>query len=161
MPPQAVTRVSEYRNQGFLFALAQEGNRVRLAVPPELSTWLTERVTAYPCEAPERLQWLAGYVAEAGALPLYAGWTETIGLRPDGEVVSWSTEGEYPGTRPVEDQGWLLTALVKGVNRYPELRLLLPERPPNARDCWHLCHPFFAEGKVTCSECYGLGWLES
>jgi hypothetical protein len=61
---------------------------MRLAVSPELSPWIKERVDAYSCESPEQLRWLAVYAVEAGALPLYAGWFETIGLRPDGEIVS-------------------------------------------------------------------------
>lgn len=72
---------------------------MRLAVTRELAAWLADRIAAYPAESPPQLKWLAEFAAQAGALPLYLGWFETIGLRPDGEVVSWSTEGEYPGTK--------------------------------------------------------------
>ena len=58
-------------------------------------------------------------------MPLYFGWTETIGIRPNGEIVRWSTEGDYNGTRLVENQSWMLTALVAGADRYPELGSLL------------------------------------
>jgi hypothetical protein len=111
---------------------AKEDFNLRLAMSPGLSAWLAERIAAYPAESAPQLRWLAEYAARAGALPLYPGWVETIGLRPDGEVVSWSTEGEYPGTKPVEDRYLWLTSLVFAAKRYPELRSLLPERTANA-----------------------------
>ena len=128
---------------------------------PEQSAWLADRIAAYSAESPPQLRWLAEFAAQAGALPLYPGWFETIGLRPDGEVVSWSTEGDYPGTKPVEDRYLGLTSLVDAAKRHPELRPLLPLRPPGARDCRHLAHPLFAEGKVFCPECCALGWVEA
>jgi hypothetical protein len=118
-------------------------------------------VGAFSSEAPEQLRWEAPYVAEAAALPLYLGWTETIGIRADGEIIRWSTEGDYPGVQPVEDRYLWLTALVDGSRRYPELRALLPTRPAGAVDCRHLTIPLFAEGKVFCPECYGLGWVRA
>jgi hypothetical protein len=138
-----------------------EGVSVRLAVTLELSAWLANRIAAYAAESPPQLRWLAENAAQAGALPLYAGWVETIGLRPDGELVRWSTEGEYLGTKSVEDRYVWLTALVDAAKRYPELRPLLPARPPGARDCRHLSHPLFAAGKVFCAECCALGWVEA
>jgi hypothetical protein len=130
-----------------------------LVVSPELSVWLAERVAAYSAEASAPLRWLAASVAEFGALPLYVGWFDVIGLRPDGEFVCWSREGDYPGTRPVEDRYLWLTSLVDAARRYPELRALLPARPVGARDCPHLAHPYFAQGKVFCPDCCGLGWI--
>jgi len=132
---------------------------VRVAVSSELSTFIAARVAGYPAEAPERLQWASPFVAEFAALPLYLGWTETIGIRPDGDLVRWSTEGDYAGVRPVEDRMWLLPALVDGARRYPELAILLPERPPGAVDCQCRNHPLLAPGQVLCGECGGVGWL--
>jgi hypothetical protein len=126
-----------------------------------LSGWIAARIAGFPTEAPEQLRWQAPYVAKAVALPLYLGWTETIGIRADGEIVCWSTEGEYPGVRPVEDRYFWLSSLVSGSRRYPELRVLLPKRPVKAVDCRHLAHPLFAEGKVSCPECCGLGWVDA
>ena len=134
---------------------------MRLTISPEMSAWLVERIVAFSAESPPQLRWLAESAASAGALPMYQEWFETIGLCPDGEVVSWSTEGDYSGTKPVEDRYVWLTSLVDAAKRYPELRSLLPERPPDARDCQHLAHPLFAEGKVFCPECCALGWVEA
>lgn len=134
---------------------------MRMALSSELSAWIASRVASYPAEQPEQLHWLTASVKEAGAFPLYVGWVDVIGLRPDGEIVQWNTEGDYPGTQAVEDRYLWLTSLVDAVNRHPELRPLLPKRPPGARDCQHLAHPLFSEGKVFCPECCGLGWIES
>ena len=105
------------------------------------------------------MRWQSAYVARFAALPLYTGWTETIGIRLDAEVVRWSTEGEYPGVRAVEDRYLWLSALVNGSRRYEPLRALLPRRPAGAVDCPHLGHPMFDEGKLFCPECCGLGWI--
>jgi hypothetical protein len=131
----------------------------RLPVSPEVAARIAARIAEYPADAPEKSQWLAPYVAQHGALPLYAGWTETIGIRPDGELIRWSTEDDFDGTRPVEDRSWVLTALVAGANGYPELRPLLPVRGPDAVDCACRAIPLCVSGTVICGECGGLGWL--
>jgi hypothetical protein len=66
----------------------------------------------------------------------------------------------YSGVRPVEDRYFWLSSLVDGSRRYQPLKFLLPQRPANAVDCRHLAHPIFAEGKVFCPECCGLGWVD-
>jgi hypothetical protein len=132
---------------------------MRLAVPEELSLFIAAGVAGFSVEAPEQLLWESSYVADISALPLYVGWTETIGIRSDGEIVSWSTEGDYLGVRPVEDRILVLIALVTGVQRYPELRALLPERPSDATDCPCRNHALLASGSVLCGQCGGIGWL--
>lgn len=132
---------------------------VRLLMPAGLSDWVTDRVAAFPSEAPETLRWQAPHVAENAALPLYVGWFETIAIRPDGQIIRWSTEGEYVGGRPVEDRYVWLSALVDGSRRYAALSALLPPRPAEATDCICMSHPLFASGKILCSDCCGLGWV--
>jgi len=131
----------------------------RITVSPEVSAFIAARIAGYPSEAPERLRWESPFVAKFAALPLYLGWTETIGIRTNGEVVRWSTEVEYPDARPVEEAMWVLSALVVGAERYPKLRTLLPARPPDAVDCPCRNHPLLASGKVLCGHCGGVGWL--
>jgi hypothetical protein len=131
----------------------------QIAVPADLAAFLQARIACYPAEAPEVLQWATPFVSEFAALPLYFGWTETIALRPDGRLVCWSTEAEYAGMRALEDRDWVLPALVAGADRYPELRALLPERPPGAVDCPCLEHPLLASRQILCGRCGGLGWL--
>ncbi len=131
---------------------------MKLSVSPEMSAFIAARIVGYSAETPDQLKWQSPYVSQFSALPLYLGWMETIGIRADGELLFWSTEGEYAGTRPVEDRIWVLSALVAGAERYPELRALLPERPTNAVDCRCRKHPLLASGKVMCNECGGIGW---
>jgi hypothetical protein len=132
---------------------------LRIAVSAELSAFIATRVARFAVEAPERLRWQLPFVIQFSTIPLYLGWTETIGIRADGEVVSWSTEGEYSGVRSVDHRTWVVPALVAGLSWYPELRALLPERPMNASDCPCRQHPLLASGKFLCGACGGLGWL--
>jgi hypothetical protein len=131
----------------------------RVPVSAEIEAQIASRIGAFSAEAPEKLRWLVPYASQFGALPLYPGWTETIGIRPNGEVVRWSTEGEFVGARPVEDRSWVLAALVAGANRYAELRPLLPVRGPDAIDCPCRAIPICTSGQVGCVECGGLGWV--
>jgi hypothetical protein len=134
-----------------------------VAMSPEISAWVTDRISMFPREAPEQLRWLAPSVVEYAALPLYVGWWDTTGIRPDGAIVSWSTEDElsgYSGMRLVEDRYQWLSALVDGCRRYERLIALLPTRPAGAVECPYLAHALHAEGKVFCPKCCGLGWVE-
>jgi hypothetical protein len=132
---------------------------MRIRLPDAVAAFIASRIAGYAHEAPEGWRWHLPHVAEFGALPVYAGWTETIGLRPNGEMVRWSTEAEYQGIQLLEDPTWALIALVNGASRYAELRALLPTRGPAAVDCPCRKHPLFGSGKVVCPECAGLGWL--
>jgi len=133
----------------------------RVALSRELTAYVGARIAAFAEESPPTHLWLSRFVAQFGALPLSLGWFDTVGLKSDGEIIEWSTEDQYEGMRPVEDRYHWLSALVDGTRRYPELRAVLPNRPANAVDCRHLAHPLFAEGKVLCPECCGLGWVEA
>jgi hypothetical protein len=128
-------------------------------VPAEVSAYIAARIAAFADDTPDPLRWLAPYVAQFAALPLYVGWTETTGLRADGRVVRWSTEGEYTGVLDVEDPVWVRIGLVEGARRYPGLRALLPRREAGDPDCRCRAHEPFVSGRVICPECGGLGWL--
>jgi hypothetical protein len=134
---------------------------VRVAVSPEQSVWIAARVAKFSAEPPAQLRSEVPYVVEFGALPLDEGWFETIAIRPDGEIVSWSTMGDDAGAKSVDDRYVWLTSLVDGARRYETLRALLPSRPADAVDCWHLSHPLYSEGKVFCPQCCGLGWVQA
>jgi hypothetical protein len=131
----------------------------RLPASSEIATRIAARIAEFPARHPEKLEWLVPQVARHGALPLYVGWIETFGIRPDGELVRWSNDGEFEGTLPIEEPSWALLALVRGASRYPELRPLLPVRGPDAPDCRCRAIPMCASGEVGCAECGGLGWL--
>jgi hypothetical protein len=110
---------------------------------------------------PEELLWQEPHVRANGALPLYVGWTEIVGIRPDGELVRWSSE-DWPGAFELNDATWHKVALVLGARRYPVLQRLIPERPEGARDC-HLCQGsgrLPLQPEILC-QCGGIGWLDA
>lgn len=139
--------------------------RSRIDLPADLATFVEERITGFPEEAPETRRWLAPYVAEHNGLPLFLGWTATLALRPTGELIQWSTEDEWPGAREFDEATWVQLALVEGAKLYPELEPLVPERPADARACEH-CEgsgrpkglPEAGFENVIC-RCAGLGWV--
>jgi hypothetical protein len=135
---------------------------VRVAVTPKLSAFIAARIANYAAEATEPYhRWEATAVAEFAALPLVRHWSETFGLRANGEVVRWHTDLDdpYPGVRPVEERYDWLSALVEGSRRFPELEALLPVRPLGARNCVCVGHAGFAPGKALCPGCCGLRWV--
>jgi hypothetical protein len=134
---------------------------VRIILNDEMSAYIAFRIAEFPTESEERIRWQSCYVAEFSALPLYLGWFETIGIRPDGEFISWSTENEFAGVKAVEERTWMLSALIVGAKRYPELRRLLPQRGPDDLDCKCFQHPKFVSVEVLCGTCGGIGWLPS
>ena len=95
-----------------------------------------------------------------GALHIGGSMWADYYLRPSGEVVVVGEDYDHPDVDTAHaDRRNVLRALVWGSQRYPELRELLPARPPGAVDCRCRQYPIFAEGKVLCSECGALGWL--
>jgi hypothetical protein len=130
----------------------------RLELKAHDSDYISARIANFSDESPEQLRLHLLYVIEHVALPLYLGWTETIGLRPNGAVVRWSAEGDYSGVLPVESPSDVLMGLVQGAKRYPELAGLLPKRGNKDAACFCQTHPAFTDGKIICGECGGLGW---
>ena len=105
---------------------------------------------------------LRAHAERLSALPL--GWSMWAGyfLRANGEVVVVGEDENLPDVDTIHvGRGDLLRALVWGSERYPELRSLLPVREPGATDCACRAIPAFAEGKVLCPDCGGLGWLSA
>src|SRR5262245_27916611 len=107
----------------------------KVSLSAEVTAYLADRIAAFPKEANEQIRWQAPFVAEHSALPLYLGWTESIGIRADGLLVGWSHEGDFSGIKEVVDPIWLRIALVEGAKRYPVLKQFIPARPENARTC--------------------------
>ena len=131
----------------------------RTPVEPDERTFIQERIDRFAEEVPEELSWQVSYVREHRALPLYVGWTETAAIRSDGELVRWSTE-DWPGSFEPSDT-WEKVALVKGAERYPVLRRLIPARPADARDC-EMCKGtgrFPQQPEIVC-RCGGVGWVD-
>jgi hypothetical protein len=100
---------------------------------------------------------------EMQALPVYKDLGGTLGFNAEGTVLFLALDSEQ--VRPVIDHGWTIVAAVAASEKYPELRDILPERPPTAITC-AMC---LGAGKlvltpkltVGCATCWGLGWVES
>jgi hypothetical protein len=95
-----------------------------------------------------------------GALPLYLGWVEAIGLRADGELVRWVTQ-DWRGVPELNDATWVTLGLVSGAHQYPPLQRLLPTRPSSARIC-AACGgqaPVLLRARGVFCECGGTGWV--
>jgi hypothetical protein len=100
------------------------------------------------------------HAARQNSLPIGEDMWGDYYLRPNGDVVIVGEDLYQPDVDSVySDWKRVLPVLVWGSRRYPELQDVLPVRGPGAVDC--ACHsiPVFAEGKVLCPECDGLGWL--
>ena len=104
-------------------------------------------------------KWLHPVIRKHHFLPLYHGWTDTLGLRPNGTFVRWHQEAEGQPLAPLGDPFWQRFALCQGAKLYPELTVLIPDRPPGAIDC----EPCGGSGEIgvlptVICECGGVGW---
>jgi hypothetical protein len=123
--------------------------------------YINERIVSFANEAPADWKWQSEFVRQFRALPLFLGWTETLGIQPDGRLVRWSTEGEYVGVRPIERQVDVNLALIRGAQRHSRLEKLIPRAPADAILCAQ-CH---GSGRVAVSDeplicaCGGAGWV--
>ena len=110
---------------------------------------------------PEQLDPLRTHAARLSALPIGVDIWSDYYLRSDGQVVIVGEDLDNPDVGSVySDRLRVLSVLVWGSERYPELRELLPERQTSAIDCMCLQRPdLFEPGKLICSICGGVGWL--
>jgi hypothetical protein len=133
----------------------------RIQLDPSIAAYVAERIENYPNEAPHTPAGAAqcDFVRAYGALPLYVGWTESLGLRPDGELVRWSTDGEYEGVKPIESPVDCALAFLFGAERYAPLRMLTPPRPTEATECATCEGEGIIGAREFICECGGLGWL--
>ena len=105
------------------------------------------------------LAWLRRGVRQHGFLPLFLGWTEVLGIRPDGTLIRWRHEEAPSVVVDLVEPYWQRFARAQGASRYADLNTLLPQRSEGAADCdvcggtGHLTgHPH-----IVC-ECGGVGW---
>ena len=137
--------------------------------PPD---WLAEcvrtKMAAAIRERPESADWLR----EAGGISLFSTIGAEAYLRPDGsvwyyEAVDWVNDAEkYEWREGRGNDRWV--ALTLGSKRIPELRRLLPTRPPNAPDCprcggrGEILVSRQSNGEergIACPGCGRLGWI--
>jgi hypothetical protein len=93
-------------------------------------------------------------------LPLYRGWWSTLGIRPDGSFVRWDDEDDPEVIKPLAEPFLQRLALCQGAKKHPELRALLPARPPEAITCEHCNGLGDMPGLPTfVCPCGGCGWI--
>ena len=92
------------------------------------------------------------------ALPVYSDWSGSLAVTPDGEVLFYDSESGQ--VTPVTDDAWSIVAAVSAAQKYPDLRDMLPDRPPTAKSCG-VCSGTGRQmpGKAFCGKCSGLGWI--
>jgi hypothetical protein len=92
------------------------------------------------------------------ALPVYSGWTGDLCLTTEGAVLFHDYESEQVG--PETDDRWIIAAALSAVEKYPELRVILPQRPSTAATC-AICSGTgrLLDTSVHCGTCFGLGWV--
>jgi len=108
---------------------------------------------AYPDAAWVRSQ-AKRLTALAVNLDLWSWWF----LAPTGEVILVAV-GDDTEHKRYDDRGHVLVALVWASESYPELRQVLPQRPPDAVDCRCAEIQRTAEKTFLCTDCGDLGWL--
>jgi len=110
---------------------------------PNESQSVQHLINNFEAEIPDQtLHHYIPYVRQHQAIPLYCGWFETTALTVTGEIVMWSTEGEFDGLRKPDDPHLVMCSRMEGLRRYPQLKSLRPVRPDTA---------------VTCGACKGTG----
>jgi hypothetical protein len=139
------------------------GSVARVALTPELSSWIAGRIAAFPAEN-EAHPWLADVVRDVLALPLWLDMGGCYAIRANGELVEFGWDGPG-GSKPLDDPRIVNLALLQGSLKFPELAVLVPTRPAGATTCGH-CG---GEGKLALTKepglehivcyCGGLGWL--
>lgn len=124
---------------------------------PQAKTVVASLIERLP---PERLDPSRTHSIRLQALPIGGSLWADYYLRANGEVVVVGEDFDHPEIDSIyTDWKKVLSVLVWGSLQYPELRSLLPERDSNAVDCRCRHITLFAEGKVLCPECCGIGWV--
>jgi hypothetical protein len=97
----------------------------------------------------------------SNALPVYIDFGGALAFTAEGSVLLY--DWGLGQISPENDERWIIVAAVAGAEKYPELRAVLPDKPPTAMTC-PLCSgrgkrsltPIFG---ARCEKCFGLGWL--
>ena len=140
--------------------LAQQSRAARVCLPP-ISDSIATAIRSCVAGLTGEDRWTSHDTARRHqALPLYADLGGVLFLRSDGEVlVGQGIVGEELEVEP--NRAWHITVRVIAAEKYPELKPLLPERPPDAPtcdDCRGTGKVPVAASHVICGGCFGLGW---
>jgi len=125
------------------------------------STELAARIQCWidEMDATDSLQnWPTEVFRKANAL-IVGGYAPFLwGVRPSGEMLRLDLDNVGRRLDPEDDPRYRYVVLAHGSRHYPDLRALLPERPPGVHqcpDCGGSGDP--PAGSHACS-CLGIGW---
>ena len=90
------------------------------------------------------------------ALPVYSDVGGTLFLTPRSRILCLPTDSV--DLQEEHSPEWRLVALVRAVEKFPELHPLLPVRPDNAPACAACSGRGSVAGGLRCGACLGLGW---
>lgn len=94
--------------------------------------------------------------AELRAWPIDSNLVYLWALRPDGTLLCMDHEALGGPTEEEQDPRRAAVVLTRAARSHPELRCLVPDRPPAARTCPR-CGALPTEAE--CARCDGVGWL--
>jgi hypothetical protein len=132
-------------------------------IPITISEIISEKIKQY-IESTDNPEYLRVLVADLCTLPLLLDMGGCYGIRPNGDIICFSYDNEFESYIET-DQRIHNIALYQGIIKYPELKELLPVRPPNAKQCEYCKGSGLSEPKndpvyksIICY-CGGLGWI--
>ena len=105
--------------------------------------------------------WVRAGVLRHHFLPVYLGWVEVLGVRPDGSIVRWMHEDDPERVAPCGSSWERRFAGYQAASQYPELAALMPERPEDAVVCGRCDGSGIVRTPSTelvCG-CGGVGWV--
>jgi hypothetical protein len=133
---------------------------------PEIAGIVETALSQFLAETSADSLGLRQLAADLHAMPLYCGWFRCLAIRASGEIISFDIDPpsgiQPPGEiRTVTDRLTRNMALYQGAKKHPALRVLVPDKPPDAVVCSACRGEVVLSGRYTdliCS-CGGLGWL--
>jgi hypothetical protein len=131
-----------------------------VTITEEMRSAIDRRIEEYLSSEDPRLEWVRAAAREHTFLPLYVGWLSTLGIRPDGSWVRWDHEDDPTSIKPLSNLFLQRMALCEGRKKFPELGVLLPQRPASAHTC-EVCGgtgELRGPPEVIC-HCGGIGWV--
>jgi len=105
-----------------------------MAITAELADLIGAKIYEYQSVPDEQHYDIWRLIADNDVLPLMNDWGGCYAINRAGEIVSFSWDDHRNVT--VEDDARIKNiALAQGSIVYPELKSLIPERPPEAKTC--------------------------
>jgi hypothetical protein len=104
--------------------------------------------------------------ADLNVLPMFLDMGGCYGIRPNGEIVSFSWDEPYKLDTENDPRIWNIV-LFQGAKKYPGLKELVPVRSPDSIECPHCSGTGVNQGlkelglssDVIVCYCGGIGWL--